>query len=133
MGTDMIELLQQTPALQNVHLATDIFQYRQNRRPPQRLSGYNHGMHNEPQTDELAAELARGTLWVRCGDSAFERLSRAILSEAGVAEADENTVHEILLVKSSAHPVPKSSIRLRDRLWLAGCGIVACAVIFVLA
>ena len=127
----MIVFLPETPAAQNVHLATDCFQYPLNQRLPQRLSGYNQGMHNEPEAHEIAAELAHRTLWVRCGDTAFARLSRAIISEARVAEADENSVHEIMLVKSSVHPIPQPS-RLRDRLWLAGCGIVACAVLFVL-
>jgi hypothetical protein len=90
-------------------------------------------MPNEPEADEIAAELAHKTLWVRCGDMAFARLSRAILSEARMAGTDENAVHEMVLVKASAHPVRKPSSRLRDRLWLVGCGIVAFAVIFVLA
>jgi hypothetical protein len=128
----MIVLLPETPAVQNVHLATDCLQYPQNRRLPQRLSGYNHGMHNEVQADEIAAELAHKALWVRYGDRAFARLSTAILSEARVAEADEHSVHEIMLVKASAHPIPQPS-RLRDRLWLVGCGIVTCAVLSVLA
>src|SRR5262245_17459720 len=129
----MIVLLLQTPALQNVHLATDVFQYPQNQHAPQHLRGYNRGMHNEPRADEITAELAHRTLWVRCGDRAFTRLGREILSEAGVAEKGENSVHEIMRVKASAHPILQSSHRLRDRLWLAGCGIVACAVLSVLA
>jgi hypothetical protein len=94
----MIVLLQQTPALQNVHLATDLFQYPLNRCRPQRLSGYNRGMQNEPEADEIRAELAHKTLWVKCGDSAFARLSRAILSEARMTESDENSVHDIVVV-----------------------------------
>jgi len=128
----MIELLLQRPALQTVHLATDCFQYPLNQRPPQRLRGYDHSMNNEPQADEIRAEFAHRTLWVRCGDMAFARLSKAILSEAGISETDQNAVHEIVLVKASTHPIPQSPRPLRDRLWLAGRGIVACAVIFVL-
>ena len=90
-------------------------------------------MHNEPEADEIHAELAHGTFWVRCGDMAFARLRRAILSEARMAETDENSVHDIVLVKASTHPVRTPASRLRDRLWLVGCGIVALAVIFVLA
>jgi len=129
----MIELLLQRPALQTVHLATDCFQYPLNQCPPQRLRGYNHSMNNEPQADEIRAELAHRTLWVRCGDKAFARLSKAILSEARMAETYENSVHEIVLVKASTHPIPQSPRPLRDRLWLVGCGIVALAVLSVLA
>jgi hypothetical protein len=129
----MIVLLQQTPALQKVHLATDYFQYPQIQDAPQRFRGYNHEMHNEPQSDDIVAELAHRTLWVRCGDMAFARLSRAILSEARMTGTDENSVHDIVLVKASTHPVRNPSSRLRDRLCLAGCGIVALAVIIVLA
>jgi len=90
-------------------------------------------MNNEPEAEEIHAELAHGTLCVRCSDRAFERLSRGILSEARIAATQESSVREIVLVKSSARPASKPSSRLRDHLVLAGCGIVALATIFVLA
>src|SRR5262245_32132133 len=90
-------------------------------------------MHNEPRADEIRAEFAHRTLCVRCGDRAFARLGRAILSEARFADADENSIHEIMLVKATTHPIPQSPRPLRDRLWLVGCGIVALAVLSVLA
>jgi hypothetical protein len=90
-------------------------------------------MTNDLEADDIHMTLEHGTLCVRCGDKSFDRLCAAVMSAAEIVESPDGPLRDILLIKSSAHPISQSSRRLRDRLALFGCGIVASAVLFVLA
>lgn len=78
---------------------------------------------------EVHFEPKRGYLELSCGSEAFARLRDALVE----ASEFEVPIDGIRLIVVEEIPRIQPAGRLRDRLALVGCGILATAVVFVFA
>jgi hypothetical protein len=79
---------------------------------------------------EVSFDKHRGSLWLHCGGSAFERMRELVLADNRFSGIEKAKVHEIAIYMVRAGP---TRARVTDRLWLLGCALVGFVLMFVFA